>query len=36
MNDMIHLLACSYMHMVGILVNAHGWHIGGCTWLAYW
>ena len=24
------------MHMVGILIDAHGWNIGICTWLAYW
>jgi hypothetical protein len=24
------------MHMVGMLVDAHGWNIGGFTWLAYW
>ena len=23
------------MHMVGILVDSHGWNIGRCTWLAY-
>jgi hypothetical protein len=27
MSDMI------LVDMVGILVDAHGWHIGGCTWL---
>jgi hypothetical protein len=23
------------MHMVDISVDAHGWHIGRCTWLTY-
>jgi hypothetical protein len=27
MSDMRHCLACWHMHMVGILVDAHGWHI---------
>jgi hypothetical protein len=31
MSDMIHCLECWYMHMVGIMVDAHGWHIGRCT-----
>jgi hypothetical protein len=22
--------------LFGMLVDAHGWHIGGCTCLAYW
>jgi hypothetical protein len=22
--------------LFGMLVDAHGWHIGRCTWLAYW
>jgi hypothetical protein len=24
------------MHMVSILVDAYGWNIGRCTFLAYW
>jgi hypothetical protein len=36
MSDMTDCLTCWKMHMVFILVDAHGWHIGGCTWLEYW